>query len=88
MVDAKLYITNMDNERRLQLCDIADGLLSNTSGTTIAGQKITNLKIQNLGNISYLAGKCFSCQEVKHVFVFKDNHFHSTSNINKITQGT
>ena len=62
MVDAKLYITNMDNERRLQLCDIADGLLSNTSGTTIAGQKITNLKIQNLGNISDLAGKYFSCQ--------------------------
>ena len=50
MVDAKLYIINMDNGRRLQLCDIADGLLSNSSGTTIAGQKITNLKIQNLGN--------------------------------------
>ena len=50
VVDAKLYIINMDNERRLQLCDIADGLLGNSSGTTIVGQKITNLKIQNLGN--------------------------------------
>ena len=41
----------MDNERRLQLCDIADGLLTEVSPANITTQTITNLKVQNLGKI-------------------------------------
>ena len=41
----------MDNEKRLQLCDIADGLLADVSSANITTQTITNLKIQNLGKI-------------------------------------
>ena len=48
-VDAKLYIINMDDERRLQLCDIVDGLLTDGSLANVTTQTITNLKIQNLG---------------------------------------
>ena len=39
----------MDNERRLQLCDIADGLLTDVSSANVTTKTITNLKIQNLG---------------------------------------
>ena len=53
VVDAKLYIVNMDDEKRLQLCDIADGLLSDVSRPNITTKTITNLKIQNLGKIYY-----------------------------------
>ena len=41
----------MDNEKRLQLCDIADRLLADVSSANITTQTITNLKIQNLGKI-------------------------------------
>ena len=41
----------MDNEKRLQLCDIADSLLTDVSSANITTKTITNLKIQNLGNI-------------------------------------
>ena len=51
VVNAKLYVINMDDERRLQLCDIADGLLPDVSSVNITTQTITNLKIQNLGKI-------------------------------------
>ena len=51
VVDAKLYIINMDNEKRLQLCDIADRLLTDVSSANITTKTITNLKIQNLGKI-------------------------------------
>ena len=51
VVDAKLYIINMNNEKRLQLCDIADGLLTEVSPANITAQTITNLKVQNLGKI-------------------------------------
>ena len=54
VVDAKLYIVNMDDEKRLQLCDIADGLLTDISQANITTKTITNLKIQNLGKIYYL----------------------------------
>ena len=50
-VDAKLYIINMDDKRRLELCGIADGLLTDVSPVNIAKHTITNLKIQNLGKI-------------------------------------
>ena len=50
-VDAKLYIINMDDKRRLELCDIANGLLNDVSPVNIATHTITNLKIQNLGKI-------------------------------------
>ena len=53
VVDAKLYIVNMDDEKRLQLCDIADGLLTDISQANITTKTITNLKIQNLGKIYY-----------------------------------
>ena len=51
VADAKLYIINMNNKKRLQLCDIADGLLADASSANITTQTITNLKIQNLGKI-------------------------------------
>ena len=51
VVDAKLYIINMDNDKRLQLCDIADRLLTDVSSAKITTKTITNLKIQNLGKI-------------------------------------
>ena len=51
VVDAKLYIINMDNDKRLQLCDIADRLLTDVSSANITTKTITNLKIQNLGKI-------------------------------------
>lgn len=51
MVDAKLYIINMDTKKRLQLCDIADGLLTDVSSAKFTTKAITNLKIQNLGKI-------------------------------------
>ena len=51
VVDAKLYIINMDDKRRLELCGIADGLLTDVSPVNIATHTITNLKIQNLGKI-------------------------------------
>ena len=41
----------MDNDKRLQLCDIADRLLTDVSSAKITTQTITNLKIQNLGKI-------------------------------------
>ena len=53
VVDAKLYIVNMDDEKRLQLCGIADGLLTDVSRANITTKTITNLKIQNLGKIYY-----------------------------------
>ena len=53
VVDAKLYIVNMDDEKRLQLCDIADGLLTDISQANITTKTITNLKIQNLGKVYY-----------------------------------
>ena len=49
VVDAKLYIINMDDEKRLQLCDIVDGLFTVVSPANITTQTITNLNIQNLG---------------------------------------
>ena len=51
VVEAKLYIINMNDEKRLQLCDIADGLLTDVSSANITTQTITNLKIQNLGKV-------------------------------------
>ena len=51
VVDAKLYIINMDDKRRLELCGIADGLLNDVSPVNIATHTITNLKIQNLGKV-------------------------------------
>ena len=51
LVDAKLYIININNEKRLQFCDIADGLLTEVFSAKITTQTITNLKIQNLGKI-------------------------------------
>ena len=41
----------MDDKRRLELCDIANGLLNDVSRVNIATHTITNLKIQNLGKI-------------------------------------
>ena len=51
VVEAKLYIINMNDEKRLKLCDIADGLLTDVSSANITTQTITNLKIQNLGKV-------------------------------------
>ena len=51
VVDAKLYIINMDDKRRLELCDITNDLLTDVSPENIATHTITNLKIQNLGKI-------------------------------------
>ena len=41
----------MDDEKRFQLSDTADGLLTDVSSAKITTQTITNLKIQNLGKI-------------------------------------
>ena len=41
----------MDDKRRLQLCEIADGLLADVTPAYITTQIITNFKIQSLGKI-------------------------------------
>ena len=41
----------MDDKRRLELCDITNGLLTDVSPENIATHTINNLKIQNLGKI-------------------------------------
>ena len=43
----------MDDKRRLQLCEIADGLLTDVSAAYITTQTITDFKIQNLGKIFF-----------------------------------
>ena len=43
----------MDDKRRLQLCEIADGLLTDVSPASITTQTITDFKIQNLGKIFF-----------------------------------
>ena len=54
MVEAKLYIINMDDKRLLQVCEIADGLLTDVSPAYITTKKITDFKIQNLGKIIFM----------------------------------
>ena len=51
VVDAKIYITNMTDDKRLKICEIADNLLDNASMAHITGQKINKLSIKSLGNI-------------------------------------
>ena len=41
----------MDDKRRLELCDITNGLLTDVYPENVATHTITNLKIQNLGKI-------------------------------------
>ena len=51
VAEAKLYMINMDEKRRLQLCESADSLLTDVSPAYITTKTITNFKIQNLGKI-------------------------------------
>ena len=51
VVDAKIYITNMTDDKRLKICKIADNLLENASVAHLTGQKQNKLNIKSLGNI-------------------------------------
>ena len=51
IVDAKIYITNMTDDKRLKICGIADNLVDKSSIAHITGQKINKLSIKSLGNI-------------------------------------
>ena len=44
----------MDDKRLLQVCEIADGLLTDVSPAYITTKKITDFKIQNLGKIIFM----------------------------------
>ena len=51
VVDAKLYITNMNDDKRLKICKIADNLLENASMVHLTRRKKSKLNIRSLGNI-------------------------------------
>ena len=51
VVDAKLYITNMNDDKRLKICKIADNLLENASMVLLTRRKKSKLNIRSLGNI-------------------------------------
>ena len=47
VVDAKIYITNMTDQKRLKICNLFD----DDTMAHLTGQKISKLNIKSLGNI-------------------------------------
>lgn len=47
VVDAKIYITNMTDQKRLKICNLFD----DATMAHLTGQKISKLNIKSLGNI-------------------------------------